>query len=51
MIVSEPLLDPLYDPHWVARMATYAAVVAGVLAAGWWAAQRTRDAAQTRLAD
>ena len=51
MIVSEPLLDPLYDPNWVARIATYAVVVAGVLAAGWWAAQRTQDAAQTRLAD
>jgi YjbE family integral membrane protein len=51
MIVSEPLLDPLYDPHLAARLATYAIVVAGVLAAGWWAAQRTRDAEQPRLAD
>jgi YjbE family integral membrane protein len=50
MIVSEPLLDPLYDPHWVARMATYAVIVAGVLAAGWWAAQRTRDATEPHLA-
>jgi YjbE family integral membrane protein len=51
MIVSEPLLDALYDPHWVARMATYAVVIAGVLAAGWWAAQRSRDSGQPRLAD
>ena len=51
MIVSEPLLDPLYDPHWVARIATYAVVVCGVLAAGWWAAQRSHDTRQPRLAD
>jgi YjbE family integral membrane protein len=51
MIVSEPLLDAVFDPHVVARLATYAVVIAGVLAAGWWAAQRTRDAEQPRLAD
>jgi YjbE family integral membrane protein len=50
MIVSEPLLDPLYDPNWVARMATYAVIVTGVLAAGWWAAQRARDATESHLA-
>ena len=51
MIVSEPLLDAVYDPNLVARLATYAAIVAGVLAAGWWAAQRTRSAAEAGLAD
>ncbi len=40
MIVSEPLLDALFDPHLVARVALYAAVIVGVLAAGWWATQR-----------
>jgi YjbE family integral membrane protein len=51
MIVSEPLLDAVYDPHVVARLATYVVVIAGVLAAGWWAAQRMRGAEQPRLAD
>jgi YjbE family integral membrane protein len=51
MIVSEPLLDAVYDPHLLARLATYAVIVAGVLAAGWWATQRTRSAEQPRLAD
>ncbi len=40
MIVSEPMLDEIYDPHFAARLATYAVLVAGVLAAGWWAAHR-----------
>jgi len=39
MIVGEPLMDEVFD-HAAARWATYAAVVAGVLAAGWWAAPR-----------
>ncbi|MDB5874097.1 MAG: hypothetical protein JWQ07_3539 [Ramlibacter sp.] len=39
MIVDEPLLDSLFD-HRAARWATYAAAVAGVLAAGWWATRR-----------
>ena len=51
MIVSEPLLDAVYDPNRVARLVTYAVIVAGVLAAGWRAAQRTRSAEQPRLAD
>ncbi|OYU98121.1 MAG: hypothetical protein CFE45_17725, partial [Burkholderiales bacterium PBB5] len=41
MIVSEPLLDPVFDPHLWARLALYAALVAGVLLAGRWAAQRS----------
>ena len=44
MIVSEPLLDPLFDPpqaiNAVARYATYVAAVAGVLLAGWWVGRR-----------
>jgi YjbE family integral membrane protein len=40
MIVAEPLLDPVFDPNAIARVATYVLVVAGVLAAGRWAAHR-----------
>ena len=49
MIVSEPLLDPLFDPpqviNTVARYGTYVAAVAGVLLAGWWVGRRHADAA------
>ncbi|MDB5945805.1 MAG: hypothetical protein JWQ33_831 [Ramlibacter sp.] len=48
MIVSEPLLDPVFDPphaiHTVARYATYVAAVAGVLWAGRWASRQQRSA-------
>jgi YjbE family integral membrane protein len=40
MIVSEPLLDELFDPNLVARVATHALLIAGVLGAGWWATRR-----------
>jgi predicted tellurium resistance membrane protein TerC len=40
MIVSEPLLDAVFDPHLAARLATYSVLIAGVLAAGWWTARR-----------
>ena len=40
MIVSEPLLDPVFDPHVLARGALYATLIAGVLAAGWFASRR-----------
>lgn len=44
MIVSEPLLDAVFDPpeivNTAARWATYAAAVAGVLGAGWWVGRR-----------
>jgi YjbE family integral membrane protein len=40
MIVGEPLLDDVFDPNAMARMATYTALVVGVLAAGWWASRR-----------
>ena len=40
MIVSEPLLDAVFDPSLVSRLATYAVLIVGVLGAGWWAAHR-----------
>ena len=44
MIVSEPLLDAVFDPpemiHTVARWGTYAAAIVGVLGAGWLATRR-----------
>lgn len=44
MIVSEPLLDAVFDPpqvlNTVARYGTYVAAVAGVLLAGWWVSRR-----------
>lgn len=50
MIVDEPLLDAVFDPHALARFATYGALVVGVLGAGWWAARRQRDADSTPTA-
>ena len=47
MIVSEPVLDPVFDPPEVlnvaARWGTYAVAVAGVLLAGQWASRRTAE--------
>ncbi|MDE2618180.1 MAG: TerC family protein [Burkholderiales bacterium] len=40
MVVNEPLLDPVFDPHTGARWALYALAVVGVLAAGWWNTRR-----------
>lgn len=40
MIVNEPLLDAVFDPHTAARWATYALAIGGVLAAGWWTSRR-----------
>jgi YjbE family integral membrane protein len=52
MIVGEPLLDALFDPpywpHAMARWSTYAVCVAGVLAAGWWAARASGRANEAR---
>lgn len=45
MIVGEPLLDSVFDPHAIARWSTYAACILGVLAAGRWAARRQRSTA------
>jgi YjbE family integral membrane protein len=41
MIVSEPLLDDVFDPNWIARWATYGGLIALVLIAGRWAARRS----------
>jgi predicted tellurium resistance membrane protein TerC len=43
MVVSEPLLDAVFDPNLLARLATYTLMVAGVLLAGWWATRRAQD--------
>lgn len=44
MIVSEPLLDDLFDPAggWsdLARLGTYVLAIAGVLGLGWWTTHR-----------
>jgi YjbE family integral membrane protein len=45
MIVSEPLLDAVFDPSAVARWSTYALCIAGVLGAGWLAGRGSRPAA------
>lgn len=45
MIVGEPLLDEVFDPHAIARFSTYALCIAGVLGAGWWAARIARHRA------
>ena len=48
MIVSEPLLDAVFDPpemvHTAARWGVYVVAVLGVLAAGRWAARRHQSA-------
>jgi len=55
MIVSEPLLDPVFDPpeliNTLARWGTYAVAVAGVLGAGWYTSRRqAQHAKQTQQA-
>ena len=40
MIIAEPLLDGVFDDHAPVRWLTYGVVIAGVLAAGWWATHR-----------
>ncbi len=40
MIVNEPWLDPVFDPHTAVRWILYAVVVGGVLTAGWWSSRR-----------
>jgi YjbE family integral membrane protein len=50
MVVSEPLLDAVFDPNMAARWATYTVLVAGVLGAGWLAARRGSAAATSSAA-
>jgi len=40
MVVSEPLLDAVFDPSVANRVAAHAVLVVGVLAAGWWTTRR-----------
>ena len=40
MIVSEPLLDAVFDPSLLNRVLVHAVLVIGVLGAGWYAARR-----------
>jgi len=40
MIVSEPLLDAVFDPSVLNRVLAHAVLIAGVLGAGWWATHR-----------
>ena len=51
MIVSEPLLDAVFDPpeviHTAARWLTYVIAVLGVLAGGWWASRKSNNASQS----
>jgi YjbE family integral membrane protein len=48
MIVGEPLLDAVFDPHLAARVALYVLLVAGVLGAGWLTARRATEAMQSQ---
>jgi len=48
MIVSEPLLDAVFDANLAVRIATHAVLIVGVLAAGRWATQRAVAAARRR---
>ena len=41
MVVSEPLLDDVFDPSVANRVIAHVVSVAGVLAAGWWTARRS----------
>ncbi len=40
MIVSEPLLDDVFDPSVLNRVLAHAVLIVGVLGAGWWTARR-----------
>jgi len=44
MIIAEPLLDALFDPHAAVRVMTYTLLVSGVLAAGRRAVRRAAEA-------
>jgi YjbE family integral membrane protein len=44
MIVSEPLLDAVFDPSRASRVVAYSSVIAGVLLSGWWSGRRASPA-------
>jgi YjbE family integral membrane protein len=48
MIISEPLLNSVFDPHAGVRWTTYALCIAGVLGAGWWASRPARRSPPVR---
>ncbi|GAA0742903.1 TerC family protein [Ideonella azotifigens] len=51
MVIDEPLLDAVFDASLPTRLLTYAVVVVGVLAAGWWRKRRANtNAAQPGVA-
>jgi YjbE family integral membrane protein len=47
MVINEKLLDPIFDGgetiNFIARGATYAVAVVGVLGLGWWATRRQEN--------
>ena len=47
MIINEKLLDPIFDGgetiHLIARGATYAVAIVGVLGLGWWATRKQEN--------
>ncbi len=47
MVINEKLLDPIFDGgetiHLIARGATYAVAVVGVLGLGWWATRKQEN--------
>jgi YjbE family integral membrane protein len=47
MVINEKLLDPIFDGgetiHLIARVATYAVAVVGVLGLGWWATRKQEN--------
>jgi YjbE family integral membrane protein len=45
MIVSEPLLDAMFDPSLLNRVLAHVVLIIGVLGAGWWTARRSVHAA------
>lgn len=50
MIVAEPLLAPVFEPHVATRVGFQALLVLGVTGVGWWASSRRVKAAATPAA-
>jgi YjbE family integral membrane protein len=46
MVVSEPLLDAVFDPSMLNRVLAHAVLIVGVLGAGWWTARRMQQRAE-----
>jgi YjbE family integral membrane protein len=44
MVVSEPLLDAVFDPSVLNRVLAHVVAILGVLGAGWWTARRAARA-------